>query len=339
VLDANLNRAREGLRVMEEVARFYLSNKKLFWEFKRLRHLLKEIENSFAVSVIFTRDAQNDPGQELNPVEMDRQDLREVVRANAKRVQESLRVLEEFGKLLSLKIVSLAKEARFLIYDLEKEILILLKPQVDYTIYLITADHYLNEEKFWQVIEQCFKNGVTAFQYRVKAKKGAEMLKEGLRLKELCEKHGVTFLVNDRLDLGLALTADGVHLGQDDLPIEVGRKFLPGKIIGLSATNYEEGVLAVKRGADYIGLGPIFSTATKTDAAPPCGLEVLAKLKKDYPDIPFIAIGGINLKNVKDVVRAGADGVAVISAILGAEEPARVVYELREKILKEKERI
>ena len=337
IIDVNLNRAREGIRVLEEVARFGLVSRKLFEEFKHLRHLIKEIEKSLAGNPLWYRDAQNDPGQELSPEEMARNNLREVVLANAKRAQESLRVLEEFGKLLDAAIVLNAKKARFLLYDLEREVLTLIKPSVDLTLYLLTDDAYLNEEKFWRVIEDCLKNGVTAFQYRAKGKKGAEMYREGLRLKELCAKHGVSFFVNDRLDLGIALNADGLHLGQEDLPLEVARKHFPGKIIGLSATNYEEGIIGIKAGADYLGLGPIFPTSTKEDAATPCGVEVIQKLKEEFPNTPVIAIGGIDQEKVSKVIRAGADGIAVISAVFGAESPAKAVYELRETIIKAKE--
>ncbi|ABO49135.1 thiamine-phosphate diphosphorylase [Desulforamulus reducens MI-1] len=196
---------------------------------------------------------------------------------------------------------------------------------IDYGLYLITDDFYLNQRGILAVIEECLKAGVTMLQYRAKEKSSREMLKEAEKLKELALKYQVPFIINDRLDIALAVQADGVHLGQSDLPFTVAKGLMADRIIGVSATSYEEGREAIQQGADYVGVGPVFPTATKKDAKPPLGIEVIRQLKGDFPKAKLVAIGGISLDNASEVVNSGADGLAIISAILGASEPGERV--------------
>lgn len=212
-----------------------------------------------------------------------------------------------------------------------------MKP-IDYSVYLVTDDSYLNRDGFYQVVELALQNGVTLLQYRAKERSGREMLREAKQLRELTRKHDAPLIINDRLDIALAVDADGLHLGQDDLPLEVARKHLGKKIIGVSATCYEEARKAVLQGADYVGVGPVFPTLTKKDAKLPCGLTELQRLKQDFPATPLVAIGGIDLNNVHEVIRAGADGAAIVSAILGSKDQrgavrqfARIFAENKEK--------
>ena len=197
--------------------------------------------------------------------------------------------------------------------------------KVDYSIYLVTDDYYLNMEGVYGVIELALQNGVTLLQYRAKEYGSRKMLGEAKSLRELSRKYDVPLIVNDRLDIALAVDADGLHLGQDDLPMDVARKYLGKKIIGVSATCYEEAQEAVLLGADYVGIGPVFPTLTKKDAKPPCGLEDVQRLKKNFPDTPLIAIGGIDLNNIKELVKTGIDGVAIISAIFGSSDTSGAV--------------
>ncbi len=163
--------------------------------------------------------------------------------------------------------------------------------------------------------------GVRLFQYRNKTGSRKSLYDTSLRLAKLARESEATFIVNDHADIALAVDADGVHLGQDDLPLEQARKLLgPLKLIGISTHSLEQAREAERRGADYIGFGPIFSTTTK-DAETIQGIAGLAGIRNAVT-IPIIAIGGIKQENVADVIRAGADGVAVISAILSAEDPA-----------------
>jgi thiamine-phosphate pyrophosphorylase len=163
-------------------------------------------------------------------------------------------------------------------------------------------------------VKQAVSLGVKFIQYRAKNKTTLEMLKEALILKKLCKK--AFFLVNDRVDIALGSCADGVHLGQDDLPPDVARKILgKDKIIGVSVCTMQQAALAQKKGADYLGVGPVFATKTKLDAGKPLGLKLIADIKK-HLKIPVVAIGGIKLTNAKKVVEVGADGVCAISAVV-----------------------
>ncbi|MDP3182920.1 MAG: thiamine phosphate synthase [Desulfobaccales bacterium] len=156
--------------------------------------------------------------------------------------------------------------------------------------------------------------GVKVVQYREKQADARKMYEEALKLRKIC-KH-ITFLVNDRVDLALAVDADGVHLGQDDLPYAVARKLLgPQKIIGITVHTVEEARQAQKLGADYLGVSPIFATHTKSDAGEPKGVALIKQIRKQV-SIPIIAIGGITLANAGEVIRAGADGLCAISAVV-----------------------
>ena len=207
---------------------------------------------------------------------------------------------------------------------------------IDYSIYLVTDDDYLDRDGIYQVIEQTLQNGVTLLQYRAKERSGREMLRAAKLLRELTRKHDAPLIINDRLDIALAVDADGLHLGQDDLPLEVARKHLGKKIIGVSATCCEEARKAVLQGADYVGVGPVFPTLTKKDAKPPCGLTELQRLKSEFPAVPWVAIGGINLNNVHEVIQAGADGAAIISAILGSDDPCGAVRRFAQQFAEKK---
>lgn len=175
--------------------------------------------------------------------------------------------------------------------------------------------------------------GADAIQFRQKSGSSKEMIKVAGQLKDLCQKSGVTFIVNDRLDWALASQADGVHLGQEDFPIPLARKILREQvIIGGSAGTLEEARKCLREGADYIGFGPVFPTTSKADAAPAGGLDLLEKAVKEIP-LPIIAIGGITQENISSVIRTGIYGIAVISAVCcqpNPEEATRVLREIME---------
>ncbi len=182
------------------------------------------------------------------------------------------------------------------------------------------------------VIQAAIAGGATVVQYREKEGTTRQMIEEARALRELARRAGVPFIVNDRVDIALAVDADGVHVGQDDMPAPLARKLMgPEKIIGVSATNLEEALQAERDGADYIGAGPIFATPTKPDAAPPIGLEGLAEICRRV-SIPVVAIGGINHENAGSVIEAGADGVAVVSAIVAAPDVEAAARRLREVV-------
>jgi thiamine-phosphate pyrophosphorylase len=165
------------------------------------------------------------------------------------------------------------------------------------------------------------RSGVGVVQYRCKEASTRAMYEEALLLKDICSRQAL-FLVNDRVDIALAVDADGVHIGQDDLPFTVARKLLgSGKIIGLTVHNLAEAREAESLGADYIGVSPIFATTTKSDAGKAAGIELVAAIKKEV-SLPIVAIGGITLANAPGVIAAGADSVCAISCVLTAADMA-----------------
>ncbi|MBC7346708.1 MAG: thiamine phosphate synthase [Clostridia bacterium] len=185
------------------------------------------------------------------------------------------------------------------------------------------------------VTAEALAGGAQIIQLRAKEWSTRRLLEEGRAILDLCRRYGVPLLVNDRVDVAWALGADGVHLGQDDFPLPLARRLLgAGKIIGLSVDTEEEALAAAAAGADYVSLGPIFPTATKEDAGPVVGLEGLARVRRVLT-LPLVAIGGINRENAAAVLAAGADAVAVISAVVGAVDVRAATAALR-ALLEEK---
>ena len=202
-------------------------------------------------------------------------------------------------------------------------------PRVDYSLYVITDAPLSRGRSHRQVIDAAIRGGATMVQYREKNASTRKMIDEALALRDLCRARGVPFIVNDRVDVALAVDADGVHVGQDDMPASLARKLIGrGKILGVSAENVEQARAAIADGADYVGAGAIFATATKADANKPIEIAGLLQIAR-VCRIPMVGIGGINLSNAASVIRAGAAGVAVVSAIVSAEDVERAARELR----------
>jgi thiamine-phosphate pyrophosphorylase len=177
-------------------------------------------------------------------------------------------------------------------------------------------------------VEQAERCGVEVVQYRNKNAETLEMYKEALTLREICKK--AAFLINDRIDIALAVDADGVHLGQSDMPYRAARKMLGSdKIIGITVHSLSEALEAQRLGADYLGISPVFSTRTKSDAGKPAGITLVEEIRAKV-DIPLIAIGGINLSNAPEVIRAGADGICAISAVVAKGDVGREIRKFQE---------
>lgn len=202
-----------------------------------------------------------------------------------------------------------------------------MKPAIDYSIYLVTDEACLHGRPLLKCVEEALAAGVTLVQYRAKAADGGVLYAEACRLKELCDRYSVPLIINDRLDIALAVGAAGVHLGQDDLPCAVARRLLGEDfIIGVSAHNPAEAVQAVSEGADYLGCGAVFGTATKHDVAK-LGLENLRAIRKAVA-VPMVGIGGITADNYAEVLATGADGAAIVSGILAQDDIGAVVKKL-----------
>lgn len=194
-----------------------------------------------------------------------------------------------------------------------------MKRKIDYSIYLVTDENCLHGRKLSDCVEAAIKGGVTLVQYRGKNKTAAEMLQEAAEIKKICDVYDIPLIINDRLDITLAVKAAGVHLGQDDMPCSKAREILGDDyIIGVSAHNEAEAIQAVRDGADYLGSGAVFGSSTKTDAGF-LGIENLQKVCSSVA-VPVVGIGGINAENYLQVLKAGACGAAVVSGILAADD-------------------
>ncbi len=182
------------------------------------------------------------------------------------------------------------------------------------------------------IAKAAIEGGASIIQYRDKHASSRKLFEDALQLRNLTRDAGALLIINDRADIALAVEADGVHLGQDDLSLAEARRIVGDTyIIGISATCFDEAVEAARQGADYIGLGPVFPTPSKDDAAPPIGLEGVAAVRKAV-DVPIVAIGGITIDNIEGVVRAGSDGIAVISAVASAPDMVNAARTITEMI-------
>jgi len=205
-----------------------------------------------------------------------------------------------------------------------------------FDLYVITDEEVAGGLSHAEIARQAIAGGADVIQLRDKACGPGELLRIGRIIRKITRKTGTPFIVNDRLDIALACGADGVHLGQDDMGASVARQIAPPRfIIGISVGTLEEAVRAEQEGADYIAVSPVFPTKSKNDAGPGHGLDLLKEIRQNIT-IPVVAIGGINAGNVNDVIEAGADGVAVISAVVGDPDIKAAARDLKAKIRKSK---
>lgn len=203
---------------------------------------------------------------------------------------------------------------------------------IDYSLYLVT-DRLLSQGRSTrQIVEAAVAGGVSCVQLREKQCGTREFIDQARSIRRMLKEKNIPLIINDRVDVALAAEADGVHLGQQDMPIDLARKISSGSLlIGISAESVEDAVRAEQDGADYIGISPVFSTPTKTDTGPPLGLAGVREIR-DLVKIPLVGIGGINHNNGASVIAAGADGIAVVSAIVSAADPAAAAEQLRDMV-------
>ncbi len=197
------------------------------------------------------------------------------------------------------------------------------KPELPYGIYGITSRDFGTSHE--QSALYLLKAGIKIIQYREKDAQTRTMYDEALKIKQLCRQYNALLIVNDRIDIALAVDSDGVHVGQDDMPVKIVKKYLGDKIIGLSVRNEAEAITAQINGADYVGAGAVFPTSTKQDSTY-IGFDMLAKIAK-VSRIPVYAIGGITINNLNELKRYNIHGAAVISAILDTHDPENTARE------------
>jgi len=200
---------------------------------------------------------------------------------------------------------------------------------IDYSLYLVTDRGLSRGRSTREIVEAAISGGVTCVQIREKSCGTRAFIDEALSIQAILKKKRVPLIINDRVDVALAVGADGVHLGQQDMPIGLARKIVGSSlIIGISAESTDDALRAEQEGADYIGISPVFATRTKPDTAPPLGLSGVTEIRRRV-DIPLVGIGGINRQNGASVITAGADGIAVVSAIVSAADPGEAARELK----------
>ena len=204
--------------------------------------------------------------------------------------------------------------------------------RIDYSLYLVTDRALARGRPTAEIVHEAVAGGVTCVQLREKDCGMREFLAEARKLLAILRPLGVPLIINDRVDVALAAGADGVHVGQQDMPLADVRRLGPaGWIIGVSAESLDDAVRAEQGGADYIGVSPVFATPTKADHASPLGLDGLRRIRAAVR-IPLVAIGGLHAGNAREVIRAGAAGLAVVSAIVAADWPRAAAAELRREI-------
>lgn len=340
VIDCNINRISEGYRVLEDISRFYLESSYLSERLKEGRQIIRTLGEDLDLNLLENRDSLTDIGPSVTNKIKDRRKKSKMslVLGNFKRVQEGLRSLEEQFKTrgiieFSTKIESLRYEN----YHIEKEFVGLLNRK-EFTLpslYGITHSPDSRGRSNVEIVQEMINAGIELIQYREKSLSLKEMLEECRVIRKLTREAGVTFIVNDYIDIALLVDADGVHIGQDDLPIKEVRSLIgPNRIIGLSTHSPGQGKEAVENGADYIGVGPIFSTKTKVNVCDPVGFKYLEWVV-DNIDIPFVAIGGIKEHNLRDITSRGAKCVCLVTEITGSENIDNKVNSLM-NIIKEK---
>jgi thiamine-phosphate pyrophosphorylase len=337
IIDANFNRAREALRVIEDFCRFSLNSAPLTTCAKQLRHELSAaIGKLDAAQLIAARDSLGDVGVGTTvDNQFRRNDLRDCFTAGCKRLTESLRTLAEMTQTLNPEVAQTIEKLRFSAYTLEKDIVLFADTAEKFKsvrLYVIISNTLPAE--VLSLTRQCIAGGADCIQLRAKAVDDDKLFALALEFVKICKDAGVLSIINDRVDIAVAAGADGVHLGQDDIPIEQARKLqLAPLIIGKSTHSIQQLRAACKELPTYVSLGPVFSTSTKPTAEP-VGLDYVKQATEilGQTGIGHVAIGGITLDNVEEVLNAGARTIAICSAVTEAADPKDACRALKEKI-------
>jgi thiamine-phosphate pyrophosphorylase len=330
VLDANLNRAAEGLRTLEDVARLVWEDSTSSLQLKNLRHSLAAAAQMLPrAELLAARSVESDAGTaHTTPRESDRTHISSIVAAASERVAQSLRCCEEFSKVIDVEAAERFKQLRYLAYEQLAAIELRLSHrrwlQDARLCVLVNAQRPLHE--FLQYIAQLAQAGATCIQLREKSLPDAQLLLLASEAVRTLAEYGCHLVVNDRLDIALASGASGVHLGQDDLPLTAARKLAGHQLcIGVSTHSVQQALVAEQEGADYIGCGPTFPSETKSFtsfAGVPLLTQIASKIQ-----IPAFAIGGITTSNLQRVRGAGIARVAVSAAVHSASDPCVAVAE------------
>lgn len=348
IIDANLNRASEATRVLEEIARFLIEDEELSTQLKNIRHELNFQQELDYTNYLLSRDTINDVGVNIENPSKNAQThpnqqhlpLQKIFKSNIKRLQQALRTLAEYS--VNNDETEIYEKLRYNSYTLEKIMWDKLKEKynqiklAEKKLYLVTnSDKFESEDDFLNAVASALKGGVDILQLREKNKSAKEIISLGKKIKELCSLYDATFIVNDRVDIALSIGADGVHLGQDDMDINSARELIKNTrgsdfIIGISTHAPEQALKASEQGADYIGVGPLYETPTKAGREA-VGLEY-ATWAAENISIPAFGIGGVDLENLDEVLNTGIQRIAVVRAIINSTSPENSAKEFNKKL-------
>jgi thiamine-phosphate pyrophosphorylase len=331
VLDASANRAREGLRVVEDYARFVLNDRQLSEHCKRIRHHLQAaLELLPANRLLTSRDTPGDVGTRIaTAAEYHRSNPQHVAIASCKRVQEALRTLEEYGKLVSQLLPPKIEQLRYEMYTLEQAVVRRQSVSDQFTglaVYVLITESECDKGP-GPTIDAAMQAGVRLFQVREKQKTDRELIEYCHRVRRLTRAGEARLIINDRPDIAALVDADGVHVGQDELSVADARRIVgPDRWVGVSTHSVEQARQAVLDGADYLGVGPVFPSTTKSFTAFP-GLDLVRAVSAEI-QLPWFAIGGITSDRLPTVLAAGAERVAVSAAVCRSADPYAAATEL-----------
>ena len=335
ILDANLNRAREALRVIEEYARFVRDDSAAAAQLKRTRHDLSRITEVLGADrLLAARDIINDVGREVKTVrELERGSVEAVVQASFARLTEATRVLGEYGKLISAEAARLAEQLRYRIYELQQCVVSRSRLRARFRqarMYVLLTEMHC-ARGWYETAELVLGGGADVLQLREKHLSDRVLLERARRLRELATKHDALLIVNDRPDIALLCAADGVHIGQDDMSVaEVRRVAGAELLVGKSTHSPEQFARAMDEEPDYLAVGPLFVSPTKPnlDLA---GIDLLKQIVGST-ELPLVGIGGIVPGNAAEILRAGAGCLCVCSAIIGADDLTGTLADFRSAI-------
>jgi thiamine-phosphate pyrophosphorylase len=337
IIDANFNRAREAVRVIEDYCRFALNCDSLSQRARQLRHnLCAAVSNLNTEQLIASRDTLNDVGVgSVVDNQMRRTDLHDCFTAAAKRLPEALRTIGEIAQIINPAIALKIEDLRYTAYTLEKDIVLFSSSAEKFKrvkLYVIITGKQLLE--VLQLTDSCATGGADCIQLRVKDVEDDEFFEIAGEFAKICRRENVISIINDRADIAIATGADGVHMGQNDLPVEKVRTLqITPLIIGKTTHSQQQIQAACSKMPTYLSIGPVFATSTKPDLAPVGLYYVTTAVKTLEPSgVSHVAIGGINLKNIDNVLAAGAEKIAVCSAVTGASDPAAMCRAFKEKI-------
>lgn len=327
MIDANLNRAREALRTLEDVARFGWNDAAIAREAKEVRHALQSAVAALpAERLAAARDVAGDVGVSLEtPAEYARADLSSVAVAAGKRLTEALRAVEEAVKTVDARVARAVEAVRYRAYALDaRAISRAALGDLRQWRLCVLVTRAICRLPWDEVVSRAIDGGADAIQVREKDMPARELVAHARAVRTICAPRGVAVIVNDRLDVALAAEADGVHLGTDDLPVREARRIAGAALrIGASTHSLAEARAAIEAGADHCGVGAMYESGLKPGLAP-SGEAYLRAFMDEFPQVPHLAIGGIAPGRVTALAHAGCRGVAVSSAICGAEDPAAV---------------